>query len=137
MRWLAILVTCWAVLFAVPTSYWFETHSLSVSDAEEGQAPRVREARTIHRGFVGLYMVEVRRVPDGDLACYGFGLVPYRGGQDGTRDLALTTWAGGDPDCRKLPPGQYRATVQRRIAWFAFLRGPRAESNIFTVRAAG
>jgi hypothetical protein len=137
MRWLAIIIATWAVLLILPPSLWYETHELRVDDAVVGQAPQVHENRTIRNGFTGVYLVEVRDVGTREYACGGFGIVSYIGGLDGWRRQALTSYAGGDTECRKLPPGRYVLHVQRRISWFGFMRGARAQSNEFQVRDAG
>lgn len=113
----------WGVLFAVmlsfivvpfaqrmvPVGWWFELHSLVVSDVEKGQCPTIDAIRTIHQPVTGSWIVEIRKVDEatGDWEPFasGSGTNDYTPDDRLPRVITLEWWTG--KNVCPLPPGEY------------------------------
>ncbi len=142
---IGVIVATWLYPIAVqlvrqtvPTSHWFEVHSLKVGSVETGGLPIVRLDRTVRRPFSVNWILTLRRGGE-----YGLFVFCRRTGNSDilyATDLPeisnLGDWlrASREGDCPPLAVGTYILS----IAWELEVEGHvrrvvRTESNLFEV----
>jgi hypothetical protein len=119
-----------------PASWWLEVRSVSAGTARAGEAIPMIVERTIHRPFVGTWVVSVRRWNGSGWVshCSATGTTQYRSGAELPSALTLSWWTAGA--CPTLPEGRYVVgTVWWIDPFVSFLprKNVQIESNIFEV----
>lgn len=134
---LAGLVAVWGMLsFVLPTSLWFQVHSVYIPDAESGDDVQMAVDREIHASFTGEYRVEVRTFSGSTIVCEAHGKVDYSPDANLPDPLGLTWWAFSDPRCGDLPDGEFnvKTTWEVERLWGVIPDGRVVSvSNFFTV----
>lgn len=140
--WLAILFALVAYAlagWAVPATFWYHPVLVQIENAEAGTDPVVKISREIKRDFAGEYTVSVWGQPgDGHVSCAGSDRLRYRGGLYEPHQDVLSHWAD-DPQCARLPPGDYYAqacwTILAPFGGIVPAKSICAVSNVFSIRA--
>ena len=115
---LSPIVAIYVVLWALPASVWFNSRSVTISDAPLGAAPLVLEDRQIRFSFYGHYLTTTRNARTHDATpCKAESDFPYRGGLDGQRTMSLTEWSDGEIACAMLPPDSYYTQTCRTVLY--------------------
>jgi hypothetical protein len=107
------------VPFVWPMSFYYELRSVTISDAMEGETPKVVVDRSIHRDFRGRYEIVIMRAVGGEYepfwACgqHTSERRTYLVGAVLPENLDLDWWMDvpPNPPCL-LPPGQYQVVTQ-------------------------
>ena len=131
---LAALGMIWAAATFWPVSWWFDVQSVQVSDAVEGEAPKMTVVRTINRPFVANWRVELEAKTDD-----GFVLIQSTDGYGRysvdnklPADLDLDWWTY--PKQFRPAPGQYRLETCWTLIIAGQLHSPLCvQSNTFTI----
>lgn len=141
--WLAIIVGGWVAVIIASSFYgdpddWLVVRKVNISDATEGQSPRMDVDRVIRQRFRGTWLADVsRREGAGYVAvCSGSGQSNYVPGDQLPVNLDLDWWTY--PVRCHLPPGCYEVDT----VWT--IRPPsvppmevRAVSNEFCIKPRG
>lgn len=137
--WLLVLPL--AVMAWLPGTFWFETRSLTVSDAVYGEAPTVLENRAIKRPFLGGYdTITYDAKTNLPTLCRGSERFRYGNILDGVRSMGLVQWTANEAACQSLPVGTYYMRVCRiiekpfpRLHWLVGPKDSCATSNLFRI----
>lgn len=132
--WLSFFAWSWAPSF-LPPSYWFQVHSIMISDSFIGNPIEVDYDRTINNAFKGSYIVTVRKkVNSGGFYtyCKANDDVDYRLDNE-LPDFVSLKWYTYPTEC-ELTAGTYRVDTLWEIN---LPRGAkkqvRKRSNVFQV----
>lgn len=137
--WLLLLP--FLIVTFLPGSWWFESRSVTISDADFGTSPVVLEDRAVHIPFYGSYdVVTYNAATNLPTACRGKETLRYGNRLDGTRSMSLVEWSADNPACSLLAPGAYYTRVCRTIPepvpslhWLVGAKESCNVSNIFRV----
>ena len=105
--WATLLL--WALLTAIPATWWFDPDVMYVKSYERGKIPvELLFSREVRHDFTGSYSVIVRDGNDTVVAEDSGGPFGYKSTSTLPKDLTLVWWAGGISDTvRNLPAGLY------------------------------
>ena len=122
-----VLALCigWLLALAIthlwPASYWLEVNSVRVADSQANKPVVMYIDRKIHRDFVGVWGVTVRRLKDTGthIACASSALSDYKEGNELPEVVTLGWWTNGK--CETLPVGVYIVQTTWQIQSNGFL----------------
>lgn len=124
-------------MFFLPVNLWFEVRSVQVFDSTVGTSPRMLVDRTIHREFLGEWIVVVYKVtPTGyEPACRASGQVDYNPDARYPANMDLDWWTW--PTQCNLPEGEFVTRTTWNIDVFGLItKMTRATSNPFHIYAS-
>jgi hypothetical protein len=124
----------WGGITFWPVSWWLKVQSVQVSDAIEGEAPKMQVARVIKRPFIANWRVELEMMTDD-----GFVLIQSAEGHGRYAidnrlpvNLDLDWWT--HPKVMRPQPGQYRLETCWTLIIAGQLHSPLCvQSNTFTI----
>jgi len=129
-----ILILSAGIIYALPTSIWFEVRTTQVLDSTVGTSPRMIVDRNVNREFNGEWVVSVLRVvPNGfEPVCTATGSNLYLPTNQFPGDLSLDWWTW--PTQCNLQEGEYVVRTVWTIHVFdRFEKTVRAVSNLFFI----
>jgi hypothetical protein len=110
----ALIAAIVAFLFITPASFWFRVDRMDIRDAARWQDVTVDYQRTIRRNFDGAWRAMIRREVDGGwevICATDWQPNDYQTDAALPEPVTLEWMVWTEPDCYRLAPGAYEATV--------------------------